>query len=135
MAIVALSEVLCLLLLSIVNRMFNKSSIALNRQNFPQLSFMIIYRSTWSILMQWIRVILSGDNLKAYCLFVINLITQIKENYRKCRRWKFFGTMHCLLVSYHWRSERGSLGHGVCRSSVTCPRASSAHSGTVSCNT
>ena len=29
----------------------------------PQLSFMIIYYSTWSILIQWIRAILSGDNL------------------------------------------------------------------------
>jgi len=29
----------------------------------PQLSLMIIYNSTWSILIQWIRAILSGDNL------------------------------------------------------------------------
>jgi len=29
----------------------------------PQLSIMIIYNSTWSILIQKIRIILSGDNL------------------------------------------------------------------------
>jgi len=29
----------------------------------PQLSIMIIYNSTWSILIQWIRDILSGDSL------------------------------------------------------------------------
>jgi len=29
----------------------------------PQLSIMIIYNSAWSILFQWIRDILSGDNL------------------------------------------------------------------------
>ena len=29
----------------------------------PQLSIMIIYNSTWPILIQWIRDILSGDNL------------------------------------------------------------------------
>ena len=29
----------------------------------PQLSIMIIYNSTWSILIQQIRIILSGDNL------------------------------------------------------------------------
>ena len=29
----------------------------------PQLSIMIIYNSTWSISIQWIRDILSGDNL------------------------------------------------------------------------
>jgi len=29
----------------------------------PQLSIMIIYYSTWSIFIQWIRVIMSGDNL------------------------------------------------------------------------
>jgi len=29
----------------------------------PQLSIMIIYNSTWSILIQLIRIILSGDNL------------------------------------------------------------------------
>jgi len=29
----------------------------------PQLSIMIIYNSTWSILIQSIRIILSGDNL------------------------------------------------------------------------
>jgi len=29
----------------------------------PQLSIMIIYNSTWSILIQKLRIILSGDNL------------------------------------------------------------------------
>jgi len=29
----------------------------------PLMSILIIYNSTWSILIQWIRVILSGDNL------------------------------------------------------------------------
>ena len=29
----------------------------------PQLSIMVIYNSTWSILIQWIMDILSGDNL------------------------------------------------------------------------
>ena len=29
----------------------------------PQLSIMIIYNSAWSILIQWIRDILSGNNL------------------------------------------------------------------------
>jgi len=51
----------------------------------PLMSILIIYNSTWSILIQWIRVILSGDNLtlqiqKAYFLFVINQITRTKKN-------------------------------------------------------
>ena len=29
----------------------------------PQLSIIIIYNSTWSIVIQYIRIILSGDNL------------------------------------------------------------------------
>ena len=29
----------------------------------PQLSVIIIYNSAWSILIQWLRFILSGDNL------------------------------------------------------------------------
>ena len=29
----------------------------------PQLSIMIIYNSSWSLLIQWIRNLLSGDNL------------------------------------------------------------------------
>jgi len=29
----------------------------------PQLSIMVIYNSTWSVLIQWIMFILSGDNL------------------------------------------------------------------------
>jgi len=40
------------------------------KQNFyiiqwtvPQLSIMIIYNSTWSILIKWIKAILSGDSL------------------------------------------------------------------------
>jgi len=46
--------------------------------------------------------ILSGDNLtkyiqkKPYFKFVINLITQTKEKYRKGRRFKFCATMHSL---------------------------------------
>jgi len=35
----------------------------INQRTVPQLSIMIIYNSTWSILIQWTRVILSGDNL------------------------------------------------------------------------
>jgi len=48
----------------------------------PQLSIIIIYSNTWSFLIQWVRVIFSGENLtywilkKAYFLFVINLIAR-----------------------------------------------------------
>jgi len=35
----------------------------LSQWTVPHLSIMIIYNSTWSILIQWIRDILSGDNL------------------------------------------------------------------------
>jgi len=51
----------------------------------PNMSITIIYNSTWSILIQWIRDILSGDILiwliqkQAYFLFVINLIIRTKE--------------------------------------------------------
>ena len=72
----------------------------LEQWTVPQLSIMIIYNSTWSILMQWIRDILSGDNLtwytqeKAYFLFVINLITRTMD-FSKCgRKLKMCGTMH-----------------------------------------
>ena len=66
----------------------------------PQLSIMIICNSTWSILIQWIRDILSGDNLtqciqqKAYFLFVINLITRTMDVSKCGQRLKIYGTMH-----------------------------------------
>ena len=53
---------------------------------------MIIYNSTWSLLFQWIRVIL--------LVFVINLITQTEENYRHGRRLKFNGTVLSHRVTY-----------------------------------
>jgi len=53
-------------------------------------SIIIIYNSTWSILIQWIRVMIvrwQSDQLKTkesiHFLFVINLITLMKEKYRK----------------------------------------------------
>jgi len=70
----------------------------------PQLSIMIIYNSTWSILMQWIWVELSGDKLtfytqkKAYFLFVINLITPTMKYNKSGRRLKMCGTMLCQLI-------------------------------------
>ena len=33
------------------------------RWTIPQMSIIIIYNITWSILIQWIRIKLSGDNL------------------------------------------------------------------------
>jgi len=71
----------------------------------PQVSIMIIYNSTWSILIQCIRDILSGDNLtyliqkKAYFLIVMNLITRTKGYYRMGRSLKMCGTMHCLALT------------------------------------
>ena len=72
----------------------------------PQPSIMIIYNSTWSVVILQIRIILSGDNLtllsgdnltqtiqkKAYFLFVINLITRSKKIYRIGRSLKICGT-------------------------------------------
>ena len=70
-----------------------------------QLSIMVIYNSTWSKLIQWNTVILSGDDLtykfqkKAYFLFVINLITRSKKIYRNRRSLKNGGTMHSKSMS------------------------------------
>jgi len=56
----------------------------------PHLSIMVIHKGTWSKLIQWIMVILSGDNLtyklqkEAYFLFVINLATRSKKIDRNC---------------------------------------------------
>ena len=67
---------------------------------FPQLSIMIIYNCTWSILIQQIRIILSADNLtqkiqkKAYFLFAINLITISKKMCRLGRSLTICGTIH-----------------------------------------
>ena len=53
----------------------------------PQLSIMIIYNGTQSILIAQIRIILTADNLtqkikkKAYFLFVIKRITRSKKIY------------------------------------------------------
>ena len=61
------------------------------------LSIMIIYKSKWSILIQWIRFILSGNyqiQKKAYFLLVINLITRTIEYYRNERSLNICGTMH-----------------------------------------
>ena len=33
------------------------------QRTVPQLSIMVIHNSTWSILIQWIMIILSDDNL------------------------------------------------------------------------
>jgi len=42
----------------------NSSPIYLSRQwTVPQLSTMIIYNGSWLKLIQWIKVILSGDKL------------------------------------------------------------------------
>ena len=74
----------------------------------PQLSIMIIYNCTWSILIQSIRIILSSDNLiqkiqkKAYFQFVINLITRSKKICRMGRSLKNCGTIHCQLLIVKW---------------------------------
>ena len=36
---------------------------SVHKWTVPQLPIMIIYKSTWSILIQYIRIIVSGDNL------------------------------------------------------------------------
>ena len=65
---------------------FKSVSRKLQEWTVPQLSIMIIYNCTQSILIQQIRMILSADNLaqkiqkKAYFLFVIILITRSKKN-------------------------------------------------------
>jgi len=56
----------------------------------PQLIIMIIYNSKWSILIQSIRVKLSGDNLTyipvtsyqlpVYCIKHIHVFSKIQEN-------------------------------------------------------
>jgi len=66
----------------------------------PQLSIMITYNGLCSNLIQWVRVILSGDQptqkipKKAYFLFVINLIKISKKIYHIGRSLKICGTMH-----------------------------------------
>ena len=70
-----------------------------------QLHNMIINNSTWSILIQWIRDILSGDNLTqyiqqtAYFLFVINLITRTMGFYICGRILNICGTMHLIYMT------------------------------------
>ena len=70
---------------------------------------MVIYKSKWSILIQWIRVMLdmwqSGqvNTKQAHWLFMINLITLTKRNVRKGEE-KFCGTVqHCLCVIKIWQ--------------------------------
>ena len=59
----------------------------------PQLSIVIIYNSTWSILIQKIRIILSGDNLTQKTLKE-DPFTRSKHIYRIGRSFKFCGTVH-----------------------------------------
>ena len=72
------------------------STPGLYQWTVPQLSIMIIYNCTWSILIQQIRILLSADNLnqkiqkKAYFLFVINLITRSKQICRMGRSLKLW---------------------------------------------
>jgi len=44
-------------------KIINRPPDYLDKWTVPQLSIMIIYNCKWSILIQWIRDILSGDNL------------------------------------------------------------------------
>ena len=75
---------------------------AVNRDQWtvPRLSIMFIYNGSRSKLIQWIRMILSGDKLtkkiqnKSCFLFVINLITSSKKMYRIGRSLKMYETMH-----------------------------------------
>ena len=89
---------------------FYSNSISLNytrchgqvQWTVPQLSIIIIYNYTWSILIQWVRDILLGDDLvytiDAYFLIVINLITRTMD-FSKCeQKLKMCGTMHMLTV-------------------------------------
>ena len=75
----------------------------------PQLSNLIIYNCTWSILIQQIRIILSADNLtqtiqkKAHFLFVINVITRSKKICRLGRSLKICGTIHYEIPLYKIR--------------------------------
>jgi len=46
-----------------LHKLMRQVGLYLRQWTVPQLSIMIIYNSTWSILIQKIRIILSGDNL------------------------------------------------------------------------
>jgi len=65
------------MLRSIQHQTFTTVSLKKLQWSVPQLSIMIIYNSTLSILIQWIGDILSGlvYTIKSYFMFVINLIT------------------------------------------------------------
>ena len=76
----------------------DKSTI-LKLDGSPKLSVMSIYKSTWPILIQWLRVMLvrwqsdlvnTKESVRPVC---DNLITRTKESYRMGRRKKFFGTV------------------------------------------
>ena len=83
--------------------LLNMLELSFHQWTVPQLSIMIIYNCTWSMLIQWITVILSGDNLtqklqkKAYFLFVINLITRPKTICRMGRSLQICGTFYYIL--------------------------------------
>jgi len=62
--------------------------LSVRQWTVPQLSIMVIYNGSWSKLIQWIMVMLPGDNLtyklqkKPYFLFVMKLITRSKKIYQ-----------------------------------------------------
>jgi len=61
----------------------------------------------WSILIQWIRVMIARwqsdlvNTKKAYVLYIINLITRTKEQYIMGRWLMFCGTVHYLFRLCH----------------------------------
>ena len=73
---------------------------------------MVIYHSTWLILIQWVRVIIvrwqsdivSTRHREEYFLFVMNLITRTKDKYRR-GGLTFCGTVYCIVLwgSCIWR--------------------------------
>ena len=83
----------------------------------PQLSIMIIYNCSWSVLIQQIRIMLSADNLtqkiqkKAYFLFVINLITRSKKICRLGRSLKICGTIHSFYIQVTFLTISGTNIH------------------------
>ena len=62
-----------------------------NQWTVPQLSIMIIYNRTWSILIEQFRIILSGDNL-TYTFRKHK--RRSRQIYRIGRSLKFCGTVH-----------------------------------------
>ena len=58
-----MSNMVCIYVLKIHFNIEDNCLIIIVEWTVPQLSIMIIDNSTWSVLIQWIKVVLSGDNL------------------------------------------------------------------------